>query len=207
MSEAKVGNIEAGRYFPTPIWSATLADAEDLNQHLLQCIASAQKQDQQGRQRSNIGGWQSRDDLHVQPMFEPLFSLILEVAEGASSAYAVVPNAQPYIQNAWANVNYPGDANAPHIHASSAFSGVYYVRTAEGCGDIAFLDPRGGASMARPLYPQAAQNELTQPRVSFTPAPGSLFLFPGWLLHHVHPNQSRDLRVSIAFNIGFRPRA
>ncbi len=202
----KIESIEQGLYFPTPIWSARLGGSDDLNSQLLQGIAQLQKNDQQGQQKSNIGGWQSADDLHTRPVFQPLFTALMAVLDDVSKAYNVHPNAELYFQNAWANVNYPGTSNAPHIHASSAFSGAYYVRMAAGCGAIEFLDPRSGASMARPLYPQLSQNALTQPRVSFTPDPGTLFIFPGWLLHHVHANQSRDLRVTIAFNLGYRPK-
>ena len=202
----KIEKFEQGMFFPTPIWSIKLAEVEEVNRQLLQVIAGLQKNDQVGLQRSNVGGWQSTDDLHRQPTLQPFFATLMACLEDVSRAYAVHPSAELYVQNAWANVNYPGTSNAPHIHASSAFSGAYYIRTADGCGDIEFLDPRGGASMARPLYPQVQQNELTKSRVSFTPQPGDLFIFPGWILHHVHANQSRDLRVSLAFNLGYRPK-
>ncbi|MEC7986341.1 MAG: TIGR02466 family protein [Myxococcota bacterium] len=204
--KVEIEKIERGMYFPTPIWFAKLGGITDLNNALLQGIANLQKADQTGRQRSNVGGWQSNDNLHKLPEFRPLFIALSDVLQSVSQAYSVHPNAELFFQNAWANVNYPGTSNAPHIHASAAFSGAYYVRMAKGCGDIEFLDPRGGASMARPLYPQLRQNELTQPRVSFSPQPGDVFIFPGWLLHHVHANQSRDLRVTIAFNLGYRPK-
>ena len=32
---------------------------------------------------------------------------------------------KPALGNMWANINYPGNANRPHLHPNSLFSGVY----------------------------------------------------------------------------------
>jgi uncharacterized protein (TIGR02466 family) len=40
-----------------------------------------------------------------------------------------------------------------------------------------------------------------------SPQTGQLLNFPSWLRHWVYPNESNELRVSVAFNLRFVKRA
>jgi hypothetical protein len=74
-------------------------------------------------------------------------------------------------------------------------SAVYYVNVDDKSGDIDFVDPRSNLGFLD-LNNYA---NLNIHRVH--PAPGMLVLFPGWLLHYVHPNKSNIIRQVIATNI------
>jgi len=195
--------IEQGYYFPTPIWTVEVPDHEPLDTGLIAFVERLRAQDPGGVQKSNLMGWQSRSDLHRDPAFAPLAALVLGVADAITPQFEVFPDAVLDIQNAWANANPYGASNAPHVHAGSALSGSYYARTPENCGDIEFLDPRGAAVTARPVYPQERPNVLTNSRFTLRARAGLLVLFPGWLQHYVHPNRSQEDRISFAFNLGF----
>ena len=107
----------------------------------------------------------------------------------------------------WANVNRFGDYHDPHNHPHAYLSGTYYVRIPErqealdtrndlrpGC--ITLYDPRGAANMtAIKRDPYIEAEHTIQPR------DGMILLWPAFLTHFVHPNLSRQPRISISFNV------
>jgi len=60
-------------------------------------------------------------------------------------------------------------------------------------GLIEFMDPR---VLAGPVPSQAFH-----PPVLLQPKAGMMLIFPGWLMHFVHPYQGSGQRISIAFNL------
>ncbi len=107
----------------------------------------------------------------------------------------------------WGNVNRLGDYHNLHNHPRSWLSGTYYAAVPEqdtlpsGRDDrtpncISFFDPR----------PQANMNAIRgdgqfDPEYRIKPTPGLLILWPAFLHHLVHPNLSRETRISVSFNI------
>ena len=109
----------------------------------------------------------------------------------------------------WANINRFGDYHDLHNHPHAYLSGTYYVsvpaqpgrrelpgRADRTPGAISFYDPRPQANMtAIKGDPQIEAVHLVQP------TPGTMLLWPAFLLHLVHPNLSQDQRISISFNV------
>ena len=95
----------------------------------------------------------------------------------------------------------------PHNHPWSYLSGTYYVKmpttreTLQSRGDvrpgcITFYDPRQGVNMT------AIKNDpYVDPEHTVLPEPGLLLLWPAFVNHFVHPNLSKETRISISFNI------
>jgi uncharacterized protein (TIGR02466 family) len=92
--------------------------------------------------------------------------------------------------------------NSPHIHPRSLISGVFYVKTPDTVqnntarnysGWFGLSDPRQG-SQQWPLSEQMTH-------VYIQPQEGTLILFPSYLTHFVSPFNSKESRISIAFNI------
>jgi hypothetical protein len=88
----------------------------------------------------------------------------------------------------WTSVHLNGSLHDPHHHKNSAISGVIYVTVPSGSGDIVFYDPRGS------LPPFGKTLRLQ-------PSPGTLVLFPSWLVHSVQPTLSSKPRISLSFNL------
>ena len=57
---------------------------------------------------------------------------------------------EPVLGNMWANINYPGGYNKPHVHPNTLFSGVYYIKTPPNCGKLICNDPRPGIQTVMP---------------------------------------------------------
>lgn len=108
----------------------------------------------------------------------------------------------------WSNVNRFGDYHDLHNHPHSYLSGTYYVAIPERAeedlqsrkdvrpGAITFYDPRGAVNMTAIKGDPHIEAEFT-----VRPKPGMLLLWPAFLHHFVHPNLSKELRVSISFNV------
>ena len=107
----------------------------------------------------------------------------------------------------WANVNRLGDYHDPHNHPHAYLSGTYYVRVPAsraplrsradvrpGC--ISFYDPRGAANMTA-----VRGDPQVDPEHTVLPRPGTILMWPAFLLHFVHPNLSEEPRISVSFNL------
>ncbi|MEK9722539.1 MAG: TIGR02466 family protein [Rhodospirillaceae bacterium] len=108
--------------------------------------------------------------------------------------------------HAWANINRLGDYHDLHNHPHSYLSGTYYVKVPTGrdAGSrsdlrpnrITFYDPRPGVNMI-----SIRSDPYIDPEFTVMPEPGLLLLWPAFLNHFVHPNLSKETRVSVSFNI------
>ncbi len=63
-------------------------------------------------------------------------------------------------------------------------------------GCIAFDDPRGAVNMTAIKRDPYIEAECT-----LRPAAGTVVVWPAFLNHFVHPNLSKESRVSISFNV------
>lgn len=175
--------------FETPIWGFMLNDQNlqtiDYTDYILDVSST-----EQSATKSNMGGWQSRDNIHEDPIFQEFNQSILAAAKGILKEYTQL---EPYIQSMWANINVKGDFNAHHTHEGE-LSGVYYCNVPEKSGGLILVDPkvRSHVSVIRsgnfPIRPERL----------------ALIIFPNWLEHYVQPSQSDDARISISFNIGIK---
>ena len=102
--------------------------------------------------------------------------------------------------NMWANINPPGGYNAPHIHANSHFSGVYYIKAPKDSGKLVCNDPRPGEQLIMPARVKGTPPKELWREVHLDPLEGRIIMFPSWLWHCVEPNKSNDIRISVSFN-------
>ena len=153
---------------------------------------------------SNNGGWHSSGALQNDKRFSALRDFIaLGIKQVIShNNYLDVDIG---ISNAWANVNRYRDFNEIHQHPGVHWSGVYYVDGPENSGPIRFFDPRVVRQMLLP-YELYSENLGSMPYSQFLqfaldPCTGGMIIFPSWLQHAVSPNETKNPRISISFNI------
>ena len=88
------------------------------------------------------------------------------------------------------------------LHLGSPWVACYYVSVDtlktqhDQEGWISFINPLPAAA----LYWQTQQCQIC-------PHDGDLLIFPGAVLHYVHPNLTETPRISIAFNFAVQPEA
>ena len=112
-----------------------------------------------------------------------------------------------WILHGWANVNRFGDYHDYHNHPHAYLSGTYYVQVPSRMeklktrndvrpGQITLYDPRGAVNM------NAIKGDpYVEPEYTIEPKPGMILLWPAFVNHFVHPNLSKQLRVSVSFNV------
>ncbi|MCB2106485.1 MAG: hypothetical protein KDE14_02235 [Rhodobacteraceae bacterium] len=201
MRETREGDIEL--WWPTPVFMHRWPDCAALNRDL-ETLIRAKMESSPGKQRSNVGGWHSEEDLMAWP--SPAVAHLKQLIERGLTEIigdSVGPHAVPqkFAIAAWANVNKAGDSNDTHDHGNHAWAGVYYVATghadpdAPSSGPLELLDPRVAASRIHLPNGQFSAARLLRP------LPGTMVIFPAWLWHSVRPHQEPGLRISIAFNV------
>jgi uncharacterized protein (TIGR02466 family) len=148
------------------------------------------------------GNFLARDNLAVSWLRDCVNRSVIDYAKRAGIDYEMKWSLQ-----AWPNVNRFGDYHDLHNHPHCWLSGTYYVAVPQtnealpgrkdrrpGC--ISFYDPRAQANMNA-----VAKDPQIEAEYSLLPKPGTILLWPAFLHHFVHPNLSKDLRISVSFNV------
>ena len=178
--------------FKVPLFAVLL----DLDTASIEKYCLDYQEKDEGRIKSNEGGYQSHDVSII-----PLAKEINKYLNVFSEAYAM--DTELMLGGMWININEYKDYNVSHSHPNSLFSGVYYVKTPEKCGHITFESP--GYDIMEHTYSRIHFKEWNILNINTRwqeVRENILYVFPGWLRHRVEPNLSNEKRISISFNIG-----
>ena len=181
--------------FKVPVYSTQL----DLDIKKIQLLCNEHHQNNQGNFVSNIGGYQSYSLMYYPTDLRPLIDEIESHSNKFSEEFL---STKQVLSNIWININRYKDSNKSHFHAGADISGVYYVKTPDDCGKIAFEHP--AIDVLDYYYSPEPSKEFNEynSQIWWKPAvENRLYLFPSWLKHHVEPNLNKtEERVSISFN-------
>lgn len=204
-AETRDFRIKTGLHaaFRTPILVHQF-EAGELEENLKELVLEKERTEP-GVGLSNVGGWHSNADL-LNWDSPHVITLRDRIDQGAATILDLARNQEKDVDlkmklGAWANVSRKGAYNSIHNHAPALFSGVYYVTMGEPQppeskeGLLEFVDPRPGT------HSGALPTHIFNPSFIVDPKPGMLIMFPGWLLHFVHPYSGESPRISIAFNL------
>tara|TARA_B100000787_G_scaffold123423_1_gene92849 strand:- start:243 stop:899 length:657 start_codon:yes stop_codon:yes gene_type:complete len=195
-------NNEILKLFPEPIFKYKLKNFIDLNKELSQYIYKLHSEDKSGIERSNRGGWHSKNfKLGDQDSIQHKFAL--KVQEYILNAFQncgwKTENKDIQIKEMWAVINKREDFNVVHTHPNCYLSAAYYVKAPKNCGKFQVENPN---IAKRNAYPEVAKrNELNSQVVGIEISEGDLLLFPSYLPHKVKKNESDEDRIVISFNV------
>ena len=184
-------------HFPTMIYIKDFSDPEKLNKYLEPKIIQWSQQDK-GELKTNAGGWHSATDMNHKREYDPLTNELFAMQSEIYKKEKLTM--KPVLGNMWANINYPGCFNRPHLHPNALFSGVYWIKAPEKSGNLMLYDPRPGVQMTMPSRKEGKLPPELWREVHYKPKAGTVVMFPAWLWHEVRPNQSNDIRISVSFN-------
>ena len=182
------------QFFPTTIYAK---DIQLDNETLSNDIVNWSQQDP-GVKKTNMNGWHSKPEMHLKSEYQQLVQELYKMQEEIYQEEWL--DRKPKLGNMWANINYPGGYNRPHVHPNCLFSGVYYVKSNKNSGVFIANDPRPGIQTMMPTRKPGSPPKHLWREVHLEPIPGRIIMFPAWLWHCVEPNQSNDIRISISFN-------
>ena len=185
-------------HFPTPVYIQEIPNANELNFHLEKNIVQWQKEDPKGVNKTNVNGWHSTTDMNEKPEYNPLTQELFNMQTKIFEKELLIQ--KPGLGNMWANINYKGGFNRPHLHPNALFSGVYWVKAPKNSGDLMLYEPRQGAQCTMPNRKKGKLPPELWREIHYAPKAGHIVMFPAWLWHEVRPNQSDDIRISVSFN-------
>jgi len=187
--------------FPSPVSVLNCGAYEDVSKNLVKYIYNLKNTHnrQANENRSSIGGWQSKTDLLNDPEFANFQEYIISHIEEITSRYDCIF----LLDSLWANINPRGGYNLSHLHPGSDLSGVLFVQTSLGCGNLVFenrnLFLEFNLLQNMNLHLKKQSNYC--PNFQIQPIPGRLVIFPSSVPHFVETNCSNEDRISISFNL------
>jgi uncharacterized protein (TIGR02466 family) len=157
----------------------------------------------EGRNVSNIGGWQSQAmyEEDLKKYLPEISKLEKEISLAIGEIIKIWEIEEPAeLGNFWCNINYDKDYNLAHTHPQSTFSCVYYVEAEENAGSLTFVRPDLQYHYITPKN----YNKYTYQTYNYTPEKSKLLIFPSYIEHYVTPNLSGRERISIAVNYSIK---
>ena len=179
--------------------------------------------DPDSRAVSNMGGYQSIDDLNARPEYEHLVDLIEMQATQIHQELELVDHVKFSVINMWANINWKGDSNSFHSHvnppsqnrisSTPIISGVFYCNVPPESGRIGFVSNRLDYQKIGLEPPKVQIPEIFLKNIDnyflnnihhIEPEEGDMYLFFSDLMHGVESSRAKDnhRRISISFNLG-----
>jgi uncharacterized protein (TIGR02466 family) len=187
------------------------------------CLGIVQNDVTGGRRVSNVGGYQSWDNIHTMDAFKSLVNIIQTQFKQFHAELDLVDQVEFEINNMWININPPGSHNKLHRHvnppsldritSSCILSGTYYVYVPENSGDLVFHNGREDYSHMThepaivripEIFLKNYKNMHIRPLYRVKPKAGDLLLWFSDLIHGVEHNKSEENRISISFNLGLK---
>lgn len=191
--------------FPNLIYEDIPQGFDELKNGLIQYIYDKELQDPEGGNKSNRGGWQSKDphffkeDDNFQPYLNWMQGSIKEYVEfvNYTGRYDFT------LETMWININRRFNYNISHHHPNSHLAGVLWLKCKENSGDLYFESPHEWTEfpMMHLQTKEFIDQYLACPSYSIKPQEGKMVIFPAHLRHYVDSNLSSDDRISIAFNM------
>ena len=185
--------------FPTFLFVQDHPDPTLINQELARFSFAVRAADPTGRAISSRGGWQSQPEMRSRAELRPLVQFINETIGTVKVYLDIADSFDLKVSDMWININGKGSYNTPHIHGNAYFSGVYYVKTHEGGGQIQFHEPSSVREYHCPPYTQITPRNCFVQKCAAEP--GRLCIFPAYVPHEVTENTVDEERISVAFNI------
>mgnify|MGYP003133393993 FL=1 len=181
-------------FFPTLVYAEDFQlDTNELAHNIMKW-----SQENEGVQKTNVNGWHSETDMNKRPEYQPLVDELFKMVYRIFDEEWL--DRKPILGNMWANINYKGGFNKPHVHPNALFSGAYYVKAPANCGKLVCQDPRPGIQTCMPTRKKGQPPKYLWRDIHIDPKENRAIMFPSWLWHQVEPNQSEELRISVSFN-------
>lgn len=146
---------------------------------------------------------------HVNPNLNRLYpeelKELITFTEAAAKDYwnelGYFPGLEPFILEVWANKTARGGWIHSHLHLSLPFTAVYYVDASPEQGNIVFENPSDLLLSAQPVNYYEGRYQFEQ---ELEVNSGDLLIFPGYMKHHVLPNNTDRDRLILGLTFGAR---
>jgi len=179
---------------------------EDNNSHkrLYDAVEDIRNEHGDGRQVSNIGGWQS-NNLDIKYLKEGIGEFVESSMVDYLNAFQFTGKVKITIINFWLNVNKLYQFNMTHHHIGDDidFACVYYLKVPKDAGPLRIDDPAHHSKFAVKFFRDICKHHNMTPYLDYHAREKHLAIFPAYAMHSVMPSrrESDEERWSMAFNI------
>lgn len=197
-TEIPVLDVKEEVLFPTIFYKFKLdIDNETI---VKECLDLKEKNP--GRQRSNIGGWQSEVytlftiNKNTTPSVQNLAYNVILAANDISRDHELNVIFDERGCDWWININDNYCYNAVHSHPGSSIIALYYPKISSmEQGNLSLVRCDGSQHLLMYEHrPDYTNYELNAEE-------GTIYILPSNVLHYVKPNFANETRISIAFNL------
>ena len=191
-------NYTTKNIFPVPIHTFDVNGFEKIQNDLIDYAYGLKNKEPKGVLISNRGGWQSPCFL-LNNENDILQSFLIDCLV----EFPPIKKSVDLIVSAWVNINPPNSFNTKHCHPDSNLSGVLWIKSQKDCGNIVFQSPFHFQTYKEvESYTEDFKNKNKYFHTYFfNPIEGRMIVFPSHLEHQVKPNESKEDRISVSFNI------
>ncbi len=208
---------EINQVFATPLVTAMLPDAVELNRELTALFLEKEKAGERYRSPVHIPTqvgeiFESTFDLFnwpdapVRRLARACHELLHDLVATLNGYTAAEMERLQFHYHAWFHITREGGYQSVHYHPKACWSGIYCVRAGDQVegrpesGQVKFYDPRGAVFMhADPGNERLAPAFSTTP-IYLTHKEGQLVIFPSFLMHEVLPYLGKGERIVAPFN-------
>ena len=188
--------------WPTIVLKRVLPDAQRANDELIRLIEALEQ-----RHRNLTTDYRSDNLFTMDNAAAAWLKDCVNITVGDYFRHVGINYDVRWSLQAWANINRFGDYHDYHNHPHAYLSGTYYVRIPDDReplesrsdlrpGRLTLYDPRACANMIA-----IKGDPYVDPEFTVEPRAGMILLWPAFINHFVHPNLSRQPRISISFNV------
>jgi uncharacterized protein (TIGR02466 family) len=152
--------------------------------------------------RSNAGNRSSEDSkiLNSPQLADINVFINSAVQKYLAAVYAPADSVGLYVTQSWLNVTNSGEFHHKHRHPNSFLSGVFYFNAEKDVDKITFFKTEQAQLRIR----TEVWNPYNSESWYFPVETGKLVLFPSTLEHMVTKTESKEPRISLAFNTFLR---
>lgn len=198
-------NLQSIPIFPCLIHVLECREFKEYQEKLIEWIYDYRTKHPDSVTKSNIGGgFQSSADFYGKEDFVEYLDKIFYELDDFKKLFKV---RSFKLKNAWININPPGAYNRSHIHPESEISGVWWLKIPENSGVLQFESP---FEYTQNRLINSYRDDIRESINMFEnfylqPKEGTIAIFPSDMRHFVDVNNSKEDRVSIAFNLDIVP--
>lgn len=182
-------NVIRNDWWVTPVWEVQTDFNTEFNNLLLSEISQYHSNNP-----NEYNLWQSHSKC-ITELKEYTKKIVKELTYDYISP--TLGDFQFWHTRGWINHHRPGQSMPIHGHGGPKIAMTYYIKAPMDCGDLLIIDPRNGCDWDSGMD---SVNGSKFKRVK--PKESKLVFFPGFLLHSVEENKSKEDRISLTSNMG-----
>ena len=202
-------------YFSTPVWKGHFP------QYLKDCISVTDPHIKKAKIRNasllkkhhkkkvkDFGMSHHSGPIYNEPALQPFVKFIMQVSgDFLETCGFDLQRHKAWLSECWVQEfsKQGGGHHSAHVHSNNHVSGFYFLKCSDSTSYPVFEDPRSGAMMNK--LPLKKSEDITSgsDQINIQPQPGTLLVFPAYLLHHFPVDRGIDPFRFIHFNIQYLP--